>query len=287
MKKNKLVSLILIFVIMLCTLFVTFNKISVMKVKADSGFDSSYDSGSSGSSDWGSDSSSSWSSNDYDSDSSSSGGAPITAIMFFIIFVVVIIIIRRKGVGMAVIALDHTKEKQDEDVKKFIPNFNKQEFLQERYQDYLDIQKAWTDFDYDAIRNKVTDELYNQYSMQLDTLKVKNEKNIMKDFAYNDAMITDVSEENNQITVTLELTTQFIDYIDKAGTPVRGNSISKISMHYEMKFVCNMTSKLDKCPNCGAELTNSASKKCEYCGSIVTGLSDKWVMSKKEAKNQK
>ena len=54
-----------------------------------------------------------------------------------------------------------------------------------------------------------------------------------------------------------------------------------------MIFVANLSNKkVKKCPNCGAELEDTASQKCEYCGSIIASVSDKWVLSKKESKRQ-
>ena len=84
------------------------------------------------------------------------------------------------------------------------------------------------------------------------------------------------------------MTVSFYDYITKNNLTVRGNSNIKVNQHYEMTFVCKISDKkTDVCPNCGAKLDNSASKKCDYCGSVVTSLSDKWVLSKKESKRQR
>ena len=207
-----------------------------------------------------------------------------------VVIIIIVIITSKNKINTSAISnfsLDHTREVSDDEVSKLIPKFNKEEFLQNRYLDYLEIQRSWTDFDYDTIRSMVTDELYNQYEMQLDTLKVKNEKNVMSDFIYKDAMITNINSENNKITVTIELICSFYDYIEKNGTVTRGTKSRKITQHYEMKFVANLSNqKKDKCPNCGAKLEKSASQKCEYCGSMVSNVSDKWVLSKKESKRQ-
>ena len=53
-----------------------------------------------------------------------------------------------------------------------------EEFKALVFEKYKDIQIAWMNFDYNTLRSKLTDELYNQYAMQLDTMKVKNEQNI-------------------------------------------------------------------------------------------------------------
>ena len=67
---------------------------------------------------------------------------------------------------------------------------------------------------------------------------------------------------------------------------LRGSSTRSILQHYEMTFVCNLEDKLDKCPNCGAEVTQDASQTCKYCNSVIAKVSDKWVLSKKVSKEQ-
>lgn len=162
------------------------------------------------------------------------------------------------------------------------------DFLDKRYVDLVQIQEAWMDFDYDTLRSKTTDELYNQYSMQLDTLKIKGQKNIMKEFVYNDAMITKVTRENNNLTVTIELITNFYDYIVNANnTTIRGHKNDKVRMHYELTFVKSVKkSKDDTCPSCGAKLEDVSSQQCPYCKSTITKDSSSWILSKKEAKGQ-
>lgn len=289
MNRKKVLNILLVIIVVFSSILLVYKY--TPKVKADSGFDSSYDSGSSGSFGGSYDSgSSSWGSSGSYSGSGTGGSLSVFTTIIVVVIVIVYTIIKNKGVvpgNISSLTLDHTKEIGDDEASKLIPNFNKEYFLKARYNDYLGIQKAWTDFDYDTIRSMVTDELYNQYEMQLDTLKVKNEKNVMSEFEYKDAMITDINSENNKITVTIELICSFYDYIEKNGAVTRGTKSSKITQHYEMKFVANLSNKkIDKCPNCGAKLENSASQKCEYCGSIISNVSDKWVLSKKESKRQ-
>lgn len=305
--KRKKIAIVVIILLLLSSSLFIFKEISPKVLKGDSGFDTSYDSGSSYSS-----GSSSYNSS-YGSGSSSSGGSNLSLkdiysapntfhnvlakIFYTLMYLIFGSIFFGPLIAIIYIFVKYNKNNSkedydtfillDEDVKKYIPNYNKEKFMNDRFEDYVKVQNAWMTFDYDVLRSMLTDELYNQYVMQLDTLKVKNEKNVMSDFVYKDGYVTNIKSENNTLIITLELEVEFYDYIEKDGKVVRGSKKRKITQHYGMTFVCNISEKLDKCPNCGAKLNNNASNKCESCGSIVTGLSDKWVLSKKESWYQK
>ena len=170
MKKNKTwIFLILIIPVLLIT-------ISTQKVKADSGFDTSYDSGGSS---WDSSSSSDWDSGDY---SSSGGGSFIGLVVFTVIFIIAIKSALDKSKATNVHPSMVGSSLSDDEIRKYIPNFDRNKFITDRFNDYVQIQNAWMNFDYNTLRSKLTDELYNQYAMQLDTMKIKNEQNIMRDF---------------------------------------------------------------------------------------------------------
>lgn len=229
-----------IYLILFLTLVVGANTIKITKVDADSGFDSSYDSGGSswgGSSDsW--DSSSSWDS----SDSSSGSGKPasltslmIVVVLFIVVFVIENEISKRKTEKKQIIK---SKDMDLDLISKIDPNLNLYEFKNEAFNIYKDVQEAWMNLDDGKIRTLTTDELYNMYSMQLDTLRVKNEKN-------------------------------------------------KIEITYELTYIKSVGEKVNKCPNCGAEINDDNSTTCEYCRAIITRNTSKWVLSKKQSLNQR
>ncbi len=276
MKKNKLwIFLILIIPV----LFIIGN---TQRVKADSGFDTSYDSGgsswSSSSSDWSSSSSSS-------SHSGSSKGGILESVIFLIIIVIVLFNSIKKD-GKKMLRQIAPNIVPINKIKEYIPNYDYNKFATDRFNDYVEIQNAWMNFDYDTLRNKLTDELYNQYAMQLDTMKIKNEQNIMRDFSHRMTYITDIKEENGNIEVTINSVISFYDYIVQNARIVRGNKNKRINSLYEMKFICNKSNVISKCPNCHAPLNNNASQVCEYCGSVITKTGENWVMTKKQTKRQ-
>ena len=307
MKKN--------IIIILCIFMIGIIPYITLKVKADSGFDTSYGGsygGSSSSSSWGS--SSSWSSSDYSSSSSSHSytthfngrsstrtwkqtklnerkriiigttvGITVGTIAFISIMIIYIKTFREENAKSKALAKYINKNNVSDKIKKDIPDFNEKVFLEERYNDYIKIQEDWMNFNYDGLREKLTDELYNQYEMQLDTLKNKNQKNIMKKFNLYSIKITDYKKQNNQMEISVSLTVSFIDYITEGKKVVRGNKHKPVIITYNLRFVKNINNII-KCPNCGAKILES---RCQYCGSTIPNAKANWILSKKQNVRQR
>lgn len=276
----------------LCTLlFGALFLLNLDNIKADSGWDVDFDTGGS---DWGG---SSWSSSDWDSGysysgSSSSGSSSSFGFIVFIIIVVIIIYyLKYNNVKTTSKYIPEYKYSpiDEEYIKKYIDDFNKQKFLDDAYQIYLDTQKAWSNFDTKSLRNLLTDELFNTYNMQLKALKAKKQKNIMSDFALEKIDTTAINVSNNQITMKVVLEVSFFDYVvDISNNVLRGNKNHKVSVTYELTFVSTINKKETKnCPSCGAPINkNSASNVCEYCNSTLVKNTYSWVLAKKENKRQ-
>lgn len=272
---------------------------SVSNVKADSGWDSGYDS------DGGYDSGgggydSGWSSGDSWSSGGSHSGVsgeanPLAVIIFFGIIIFVIVIINKNRGSITLQSGGPSKsinyhEVPDETLAKY--NINPEAFKQMSFEIYENIQKAWMDFDYDELRKYTTDEIYNTYTMQLDALKIKKQKNIMSDFKFIEAKIIDVRDENGIINVDVYLNIEMYDYVvDQNNTVIRGKDNHLMNIEYIITFVKENKQEKDEeviCPNCGAKVPNAVTgQKCDYCGSIVVVKPRDYVMSKKTCINQR
>jgi hypothetical protein len=286
-KKIAVISLLLLFIVGLAFNFV--------KVRADSGWDSDYDSWDS-SSDWDSDwdSSSSW---DSDSHYSSGGGgsAAGAAFVWFIIIIIIIIVLANKNNNNkgGTNPKQHqgnsniTNTVKEEDIQKYIAGFNKDEFLKLAFDNFVAVQNAWTEFNYDKLRSLLTDELYNSYHSQLVALKAKKQKNIMEDFDLQQIDITDMNVTDNKITLKVALTVKFKDYVvDKDDKVTRGTKAYPLINSYNLTFISTLNNKKKDqnktCPSCGAPLKNTSSNKCEFCGSTIVFNNYDWILSKKE-----
>ena len=261
----------------------------IRNVFADSGWDSSYDSGSSWSSSDSWSSSSSWDS-DYSYGSSSSSGGDLSAGEAFIIaifliggmVVFAILILKNTDSSTTNDAYSYYKDISLENLQKVLPNETLEDLKLKLYQKFKDIQDAWENFNYDALREMCTDELAESYISQLDTLKLKNGKNIMSDFNPIDIKITSAKLDNDLISVVVYANITFYDYVinEKTGEVIRGNKSRKVNNHYLMTFVVANES-ITKCPGCGAELKMNTSGVCEYCRMKIVKNASDFVLSKK------
>lgn len=286
MKKRE--KIIFIVLVCLCLLF------PIRKLSADSGWDGGYDSGgsswSSGSSDWGSSSSDRESSSSYGSGSYSGDSLdPLALIIAFAVIIFVFIITTRTSsrTMVASTTLGKLNPYDKDKLQKFLPEFDEEEFREEAYELYKTIQTSWMDFDNETLKKCVTDELYNTYSAQLSTLKVKKQTNIMKDFKLLNSNIIGMEIKEKVVALTLKMKVECYDYVvDKEGKTLRGNDKQKVIYEYAMTFNKGISDKPNKCPNCNAPLENVNSSKCPYCGSNIINDSYDWVLAKKQVLSQ-
>ena len=288
---DKLKRYLKIFVILLVA-FIPFYISPV--VRADSGWDSDYDSGGGWDSDY--DSGSSWDSDyDYGSSSGGSGDFGIFELIIVVIIIIVVVAAKSKKPGTTStysaptvniyndVSLDH--------LHMVMPNAHIHELKRMAFDNFVKIQHAWMNFDYDQLRELCTDELYNSYHSQLETLELKNGQNIMSDFTEKDIKIIDVDDVNGDIILTVYLAVEFYDYVINTISKqvTRGQSHRKILNNYILTFVVKSDYEKEdntKCPHCGAPINHVTSGKCEYCNSTIVKKASKFVLSKKTNVNK-
>lgn len=283
MKKGlKKIIISIIFLLAICFPFIT--------SLADSGFDGSYDSGSSSSS-W---SSSSSSSSSYYSNTSNKMSNTISIVMFLVVIVLVDCLIashllktdpiQSKDLdSMLAYKNPNMKPYNFEELQKLLSDFDENNFKNYVFELYKKIQIAWMNFDNETLKKCTTDELYNTYNVQLQGLKVKQQQNIMDEFTLESINISGMEIGTTTISLAVNIRLTCLDYIiDANGNPVRGNKDKKVTYEYLMIFTRSLSSKPNKCPNCGADLNNVNSSTCEYCRANLINENYDWVLSKKQ-----
>ena len=288
------------FIVSISLLVLKTNNFDLRSVSVDSGFDSSWDSGGSSSSwDSGSSSSSSW---DHDSSSSSGEPSDVNPLSFFVILLITIIICLIithyfiKGLEKnSMYANGIGKPRINDDVKDKLKMYSIDEMsiISLAYSTYVDIQKAWMDNDINRVKDKLSDELYNTYKMQLLTLKRKEQCNVMSDFKYIDGYIYEIDDSNDKLSISVFLNVNCRDYLidSKTEKVLRGNKSKLWNYEYTIDFLiakdpCDV---LNKCPNCGAGLDEEKGSRliCPYCRTLLIRNSPTLIMTRKHMNNQR
>ena len=261
-----------------------------------------------GSSDWGSssswDSGSSWSSGStYDSgsgysDSGSSGSLGCLGGNLFtvvVIVIVVIIVLRYMKSGQAGGGQNVYSAAQEEPglpldtLKQKDPNFNEQILLEKVGNQYIQMQDAWQDKQWEPMRAIMTDALYNQMARQLQTLIDAKQTNHVERIAVLETRIVRYAVEGDNDVLVVRVSTRITDYTtdDRTGAVISGSTTRELFMVYDWK----LTRQKDKktlaqpsvtqisCPNCGAPLDINHTGKCPYCGTVVTLSDHDWALS--------
>lgn len=170
-------------------------------------------------------------------------------------------------------------------INKVLPDFNPEEFKNKTYNIYMEIQKAWMNFDNLNLRNLVTDEMYNMYLDQLELFKINNKQNIIEFFNLSNFEIIGMDYDDKNISITANYEILCNDYIIDIDSKavLKGSSNEKVVYLYEMVFVRSIIASDNNnfCPNCGAPTNNKASKKCNYCNSVIVSSNHDWVLSQK------
>ena len=175
------------------------------------------------------------------------------------------------------------KEYPEEKIVKGIDN---KLIVDEAFKIYKDLQIAWMNFDYDKIKELVSDEMYNMYVNQLETLKIKSQQNIMDDIKFVEGLLIDYKKQTNKEKFKLYLSVECYDYIisTKTKRTVRDRKNIKHVLSYVLTFEKNIE-VINYCPQCGASIDNLT--ECNFCNSKIVNNTSKMKMIKKEIKKQR
>ncbi len=205
----------------------------------------------------------------------------ISTIEFFIVtgighIVVYFLIINIIGTSMGEKKLS-TKVKTEDFIKNIDSSINVEEFKRFAFESFMKLELSTTNHDLETIRKITTDELYNTTKMQLESSNITGNKNTKSNIKYLNSGIVGINFENNIESVNVALMVSYDDLeIENGNKKVK----NKIEREFIITFVRTLGTKENKCPNCGSNLDNIASNKCEYCKSVIVSNSYGFVISK-------
>ena len=113
---------------------------------------------------------------------------------------------------------------------------NKEEIQKIAYNLLSNIKVKKMNYDLKAIKSITTDDVYNLYERQINTLKVKKQKNIVQNIKYINSYITKIDSTNN--VINLRLIIECYDYVmDSSNNIIKGKYNKKMMQTYEIEIL--------------------------------------------------
>lgn len=114
--------------------------------------------------------------------------------------------------------LDSYNEIEQNEVNNIIDGFDISSFNALAYKIFCNVKNCIMNFNYDELRNFVDYDLYNIYSMELDSLKKKDQKEIFRNFELLCIKLFDLKEFENNYIAKVALSVKFYNYIENVTT---------------------------------------------------------------------
>lgn len=204
----------------------------------------------------------------------------ITDIVLFIGIAIIVFYVgtKRKNPN---IDFENLKNQDCED-KLELMGLTTSEFKNQAFKIFTDTLTAYMNFDEEALKQNVTGQTYFNYLNELETLKQRNEQNILKDFEKVEIKIPAAEEDNDVTVIMAYIHIILYDYIIDTNTNkvIKGSSTSKVDKEYMVTFAKDSSNDpLVICPNCGEKIVVHENGRCEYCNAVVDYIPDRFIIT--------
>lgn len=138
----------------------------------------------------------------------------------------------------------------------------------------------------DRVKHKISNNLFNEYSLFLNELKKNNEIQIYDELNVKSSEIIDICENNNKYIIRVRLIARYMKYkIDSNTRKYKsGNNTSRVEEKYILVMTKSKNAADDDiikiCPGCGASIDANNSGICSYCGGIYNTKDYDWILEK-------
>lgn len=124
-------------------------------------------------------------------------------------------------------------------------NIEEKKEIQEKAFDKLkELKIAKMNLDLNTIKNITTNNVYDLYERQINTLIEKNQKNIVQNIKYINSYITNLNSNENEKIINLRIIIECYDYIVYKTKIIKGNINKKVLQTYEVEILNNKINKL-------------------------------------------
>ena len=163
-------------------------------------------------------------------------------------------------------------------IKTLVPNLNPEEFKKFVFEQFQKVQNATTNFNYEVLRSILSDKIYDEKVIELQSLKEKNLRNVITSIGLLYIQINNVQIINGNEQVDVVLTIKCHNYISSLNDPdviVSGSKRDVIQSTYLLTYYKDNLPRT--CQKCGGEIENNM---CLFCRAIDGTVSVGWVIGK-------
>ena len=219
-------------------------------------------------------------------------------LVMLIIFIICMII---AGALYFYFNLDEKKIKEvtTERLQSMGKEYTKEEFEETMFQQFVKIELAKVNDDYNMLKDIVSDDEYNNILLEVKKDKEQNIKKIITDIKKGYAKLIGFNIINNQEVANIWVQYSSVEYVQgykeeideakgKQIVPVIVSGNNKIPVYHEyiLTFVKERsTLETAVCPSCGAKINIMLNSKCQFCDNMIVPKEKHWVYVKKEIAN--
>ncbi len=126
-------------------------------------------------------------------------------------------------------------------------NIDSKEIIQKiAFDKLIELKKAKMNYDLNTIKKITTNNIYDLYNVQINTLKTKKQKNIIQNTKYINSYITNLTTNGNIQVINLRIIIENYDFIvDNHNKTVSGLYNQKVMQTYELELKRDINS--DNC----------------------------------------
>ncbi|MBR4569616.1 MAG: TIM44-like domain-containing protein [Candidatus Riflebacteria bacterium] len=172
-------------------------------------------------------------------------------------------------------------------IKSKDPAFNKDEFLERAKKAFVIVQEGWSKRDLSKAEAFLADGTYEQFQIQINTMKADHEIDLMKDIDIKKAVIVRLSSKAGYDSLSVQFTVSAVNYrIDDRNNSFKNGSQSPEEFTEIWTFMRRRGTKTVKngliegyCPNCGAQIEGARLSKCPSCSSLLRSGQHDWILT--------
>lgn len=157
-----------------------------------------------------------------------------------------------------------------EKLEEFDKSFSEGLFLTKVDHIFIMLLTSIMEKNIDRVKHYLSNDVYLRYKQMVDKYKEDETTRLFDEMNVKSTQISNVEINENEIIVTVNLTSRYMDYIiDKDGNYVSGENTRRIEKSNLITFTKKINAEslkaVRKCPSCGSSLDLNDTAVCKYC----------------------